>query len=199
MIRIKQALLAMVAVLVLGTVAFSATAADADQGTVVAHFKVRRTNLPVYQVAVLEADNTPQGMDGFAEYVAPVLHAWTRDHFGSEAIGNICHTPDGSRWGVLVLTIYAHTSSPRTQACPAGMVLAGADIHSHPQKTRYLANGVDRLFLHVGLDRDNQVGTVPDQYSPDDLNAGPGYLVGGVVLHFQDGHGNERIVAQLVR
>lgn len=168
-------------------------------GTIVGHYRVRRTDLPIYQVAEIEADNTTEGMDGFAKKVAPVLYAWTKAHYGVEANGNICHTPDGTRWGVRLLTWNAHTGSPRTNACPAGMVTTGVDIHSHPQKHTYLPNGVDHLFLHYGLGGSDLVGTEPDTYSPEDLANGPGYLVGAVALHFQDGKGNVRIVEPLPR
>lgn len=151
--------------------------------------------VPIYEIGEVEADDTPQGMDGFAIRVAYVLHAWTQAH-GVEAIGNLCRTPDAKGWGTLLLTIYAHTSSPRTDACPAGMQASGVDIHSHPQRWRYPVNAIDRLFLRDGLLDADRVATEPDVYSPDDLQA-PGYLVGQMKLHFQDGRGHQRIVWNL--
>ncbi|TAN00521.1 MAG: hypothetical protein EPN40_03820 [Rhodanobacteraceae bacterium] len=167
-------------------------AAQPDKGEVVARDSVRGYAVPIYEIGEIEADNTPQGMDGFAIRVAYVLHAWTREH-GVEAIGNLCHTRDGQHWGTLLLTIYAHTASPRTDACPTGMQSSGVDIHSHPQRWRYPVNAVDRLFLHDGLLDAGHVSTQPDVYSPDDLQA-PGYLAGQMKLHFQDGRGHQRIV-----
>jgi hypothetical protein len=167
---------------------------SADKGTVVAHATVRGKDVPVYQLGEVQADNTPQGMDGFAITAGSVLHAWTAAH-GVEAIGNLCHTPDGKRWGAVVLTIYAHTSSPITNACPEGMTSTGVTIHSHPQRHRYSVNPVDRLFLRNRAA--STISTWPDKFSPDDFAAGPGYMIGQMALHFQDGQGHVRTVATM--
>lgn len=166
-------------------------------GSVIAHVTVRHQDIPVYQLTQIEAANTPQGMDGFAEKVAVFLHTWTRAH-GVEASGNICRSKDKSSWGVVLLTIGAHTSSPITNVCPDGMTKTGVTIHSHPQRHIYTVNFVDRAFLINGLMAESKIATYPDEYSGDDLNAGPGYLVGLRSLHFQDGHDHQRVVENLL-
>lgn len=165
-------------------------------GTLVGQTTVRGHDVAVYQIGQVEASNTPTGMDGFAEHVGAWLHNWTQQH-GVEAIANLCQSADGSQWGARILTIYAHTSSPRTNACPDGMRFTGVTIHSHPQRHRYLVNGVDRLFLKDGLMDQTVIATWPDEYSGDDLAAGPGYLVGAIRLHYQDGHGHQHVVASI--
>lgn len=176
-----------------GLVSVAAGAPSSDKGEAVAHYRTRGHDVSVYQIDVIEAPNTPKGMDGFANQIADVLYTWTHDHYGLEAGGNLCQTEDGSRWGIRILTFYAHTSSPQTNACPEGMHLSGVDIHSHPQKRSYMVNGVDRSFLHYGLTEESHISTEPDVYSPDDLDH-PGYLVGGQFLHFRDKEGQERIL-----
>lgn len=156
-----------------------------------------RCQVHAVEIGEQEAPDTPQGMDGFAEQVATVLHAWTKVH-GVEAIGNLCRNTDGTRWGTVLLTVYAHASSPRTNACPDGMTSTGVTIHSHPQRRIHMVNPVDRLFLVDGLMAESKIATYPDEYSADYLNAGPGYLVGLRALHFQDGHGHQRIVQSLL-
>lgn len=173
--------------------ASAAVAMTPGKGEIVAQVQQRGHTIPIYQIGEMEEANTAQGMDGYAIQVAYVLHAWTRAH-GVEAIGNLCRSPDGARWGSVFLTMYAHTTSPRTDACPAGMKPSGVDIHSHPQRHRYPVNDVDRWFLQNGLMGADYVSTRPDVFSPDDMQA-PGYLVGQISLHYQDGHdGQGRIV-----
>lgn len=155
-------------------------------GEKVGNVMVRGRPVPVYQVAEIEANSTSDGIQGFAIQVAYWLHQWTAVH-AVEAIANLCHTPHGKEWGARVLTVYAHTSSPITNACPNGMVLSTWAIHSHPQGTRYRANAVDKLFLRQEL-RDNPIiGTQPDDFSVADFQAGHGYMVGATGLHLNDG------------
>ena len=171
--------------------------AVSEAGPVVAHATVRGHDVPVYRIGELEAADTQQGMDGFAIRVAYALHAWTREH-GVEAIGNLCRTPDGTRWGSVLLTVYAHAASPRTNACPAGMQAVGVDVHSHPQRQRYSVNSIDRLFLRDDLMYQAMVATRPDAFSADDY-AQPGYVVGRIHLQFQEGRGRDRIVWDMGR
>lgn len=97
-----------------------ARSADSADGSIVAHAQVRGQDVPVYRIAELQAADTPQGMDGFAIRVAYALQAWSSRN-GVEASGNLCRTPDGARWGTVLVTVHAHAASPRTNACPVGM------------------------------------------------------------------------------
>jgi len=169
-----------------------ARSADSADGSIVAHAQVRGQDVPVYRIAELQAADTPQGMDGFAIRVAYALQAWSRRN-GVEASGNLCRTPDGARWGTVLVTVHAHAASPRTNACPAGMQATGVDIHSHPQRQRYAVNDTDRLFLGEGLRYQDQVATRPDTFSPADY-AHPGYLVGRLWLHYQERQDQDRRV-----
>jgi hypothetical protein len=169
-----------------------ATAAGPGDGVVIAHARMRGQDVPVYRIAELQAADTPQGMDGFAIRVAYALQAWTRQN-GVEASGNLCRTPDGARWGTVLVTVHAHAVSPRTNACPAGMRATGVDIHSHPQRQRYAVNRIDRLFLGDGLRYQSQIATRPDRFSAADY-AHPGYLVGRIWLHYQQRDDQDRRV-----
>lgn len=180
-----KALISTLLLVLVSQVAFAANI----QGTAVTQVQVRNKPVTVYELATITAPATDQGMNGFAKQVGYWLHEWTRTH-GVEAIGNLCHTPDNKTWGTIILTIYAHTTSPKTNACPQGMINSGTTIHSHPQRHRYQVNSVDRLFLHDGLRAENEIATWPDRYSPEDLAEGPGYLVGLLALHYQDGRGH---------
>lgn len=170
------------------SVLFSLPALADDDAPVVAHTTVKGHDVPVYLVGEVEAPATAGGVDDFAVRMAYVLKAWTADH-RVEAIANLCRTPDGSRFGAVILTIKAHASSPQTDACPAGFVMTGANIHSHPQNPTYAPNAIDRLFLmHPDVER---VGTEPDTFSDADYKR-PGYMVGAHALHFQNGPGTAR-------
>ena len=167
--------------------------APVDDHTVVALAKVRGHDVPVYRIGELRAADTPSGMDGFAVRVAYVLRGWTREH-GVEAIGNLCRTPDGREWGTTLLTVGAHVASPVTNACPAGMLATGVDIHSHPQRQHYRANAVDEIF--VGRVPGGTVATRPDTFGPDDYGH-PGYMVGRIGLHYQHGLDRVRLVRDM--
>ena len=167
--------------------------APADDRAVVALARVRGHEVPVYRIGELRAPDTPTGMDGFAVRVAYVLRGWTREH-GVEAIGNLCRTPDGREWGTTLLTVGAHVASPVTNACPAGMLATGVDIHSHPQRQHYRANAVDELF--VGRVPGGTVTTRPDTFGPDDYGH-PGYMVGRIGLHYQHGLDRVRLVRDM--
>lgn len=171
----------------------AATGDTSDKGIEVASTQVRGHEVVVYQIHEMTAAATPGGMDAFAEDVATWLYGWTNTS-GVEASSNLCRSADGSTWGATILTVYAHTSSPTTTACPAGMTATGVTIHSHPQRHRYKVNPIDRLFVLDGFRASSEIATWPDRYSQDDLASGPGYLVGQMGLHFQDGHGNIREV-----
>ena len=167
--------------------------AHAEENAIVAHATMRGHDLPVYRIGELRASDTPAGMDGFAVRVAYVLRAWTQAH-GVEAIGNLCRTPDGTQWGTMLLTIGAHVASPVSNACPAGMLATGVDLHSHPQRQHYRANAVDQLFL--GRRPSGLVTTRPDDFGPDDFGH-PGYMVGRVGLHYQRGLRRMRLVRDM--
>lgn len=157
---------------------------------VVAHTTQRGQDVPIYFLGEVDAPNTAEGLDGFAIHVAYVLRAWTAQS-SFEAIANLCHTPDGAKWGALILTIHSHSASPRTDACPDGMVASGVNEHSHPQHMTYPPNAIDKLFLqHPDVTR---VATLPDTFSDADY-AQPGYMVGYRELHFQNGVGTVRTV-----
>lgn len=167
--------------------------APADDHTLVALARVRGHELPVYRIGELRAPDTPAGMDGFAVRVAYVLRGWTREH-GVEAIGNLCRTPGGGEWGTTLLTVGAHVASPVTNACPAGMLATGVDIHSHPQRQHYRANAVDEIFL--GRVPGGAVTTRPDTFGLDDYGH-PGYMVGRIGLHYQHGLDRVRLVRDM--
>ena len=179
--------------LFIGVTSVASATEKSDKGTVVAHVTVRNHDVIVYKIGEVEAPNTDKGVDGFAIDVAYWLHEWTKEH-GVEAIGNLCHTPDGKRWGTILLTIYAHTTSPRTELCPDGMVLSGSDIHSHPQRHTYPVNFVDQLFLHNGLMTESKIATEPDVFSPEDYQDPDDYLVGQFKLHHEHGFGTSTVV-----
>lgn len=162
---------------------------------VVANVTVRGKNVAIHELGEIQAPNDNKGMDGFAERVSYVLHDWTKEN-GVEASGNICKTPDGKTWGIILLTMYAHTTSPLTKACPDGMVETGISIHSHPQRHRYAVNSVDRLFAQDGMRAASHISTYPDIYSPEDYER-PGYLVGQIDLHFQNGPGTEKVIWEM--
>jgi hypothetical protein len=162
---------------------------------VVAHATMRGHDIPVYRIGEVQAPDTPGGMEAFAVRVAYVLRAWTATH-GVEAIGNLCRTPDGSRWGTVLLTVGAHVASPVTNACPDGMLVTGVDIHSHPQHQQYRPNAIDQVFLGRSFTGDERINTRPDQFSDDDF-VHPGYMVGRTGLHYQGGRDEVRLVRDL--
>jgi len=162
---------------------------------VVAHATLRGHDIPVYRIGEVQAPDTPGGMEAFAVRVAYVLRAWTATH-GVEAIGNLCRTPDGARWGTVLLTVGAHVASPVTNACPDGMLATGVDIHSHPQHQQYRPNAIDQVFLGRSFSGDERINTFPDRFSDDDF-VHPGYMVGRNGLHYQGGRDAVRLVRDL--
>lgn len=178
-----------------GPVAVAEDRVATEDLAVIAHATVRGHEIPVYRIAELQAPATSRGMDGFAIGVAYLLRAWTGRH-GVEAIGNLCRTPDGRRWGTVLLTIDAHVASPVTNACPAGMHATGVDIHSHPPRQHYRANTVDRLFITRICSGIEDMTTRPDSFSPADYGH-PGYMVGATQLHYQAGPEAIRVVWNL--
>jgi hypothetical protein len=183
--------------LLLGTLLLMPLCAQARamDGPIVAHATMRGHDVPVYRIGEVLAPDAPGGMETFAVRVAYVLRGWTRTH-GVEAIGNLCRTPDGSRWGTVLLTVDAHVASPVTNACPDGMLATGVDIHSHPQHQRYRPNAIDQLFLGRSFTGDERINTFPDQFSDDDF-VHPGYMVGRSGLHYQGGRDAIRLVRDL--
>lgn len=189
--NIKGLVFGLVSMVALATA--HADTAPSFAGEVVAQVTVRGRPVNVYQVAEVKAPGTPDGTKAFAITMAYWLHDWTAKN-GVEAIANLCHTADGKTWGARVLTIYAHTTSPITQACPTGMVLSGVNIHSHPQLPAYRANAVDKLFLRQELRRNPIIGTEPDSFSDADFHNGAGYMVGAQSLNWNDGHWHASVV-----
>lgn len=121
---------------------------------------------------------------------------------GFEACAQLCHSPEGLA-GLLITTNNSHIGCAVVDRCPLGMLPSGLTVHSHPQQPTYLVNEADRVFL-AARHPEQAIGkrsrrTVSTQagFSLYDYQWGPGYLVDGDLLRYQEGRKSTRIIGSL--
>lgn len=139
-------------------------------------------------------------LDAFMLRVAPVLDKFTAEKEW-EACAAIGKTPDGQRYGFILTSSQAALGClVYTEALPAGMVSANVSIHSHPGTREVYPGYMDRQIMAmrgmkvVQAEMKNQGRS---GFSPEDFDAGPGYLVAGGNVMFQEGRGSVRRVGRL--
>ena len=121
---------------------------------------------------------------------------------GFEACAQLCHSPEGLA-GLLITTNSSHIGCAVVDRCPLGMLPSGLTIHSHPQQPNYLVNEADRVFLAarhpeqaIGK-RSRRTVSIQAGFSFYDYQWGPGYLVDGNLLRYQEGPKSTRIIGSL--
>lgn len=118
---------------------------------------------------------------------------------GFEACAQICRAPDG-RLGLSVYTSGSQIGCAIINKCPEGMVETGESIHSHPQARAIRSNAADRAFMRARrpgahVPRYQVLGVEQkSRFSAVDYASGPGYLVDGDVMLYQNGYGKVRQV-----
>jgi len=109
-----------------------------------------------------------------------------------EACGSIWRNADDTQWSVQIATTSSHVECIVITERPndnAALVMTDESIHSHPLKAELKANAVDaRLSGHV---EGHKLALFNATFSPDDLAAGPGYLIANRHLQHQRGAGTQ--------
>ena len=140
-----------------------------------------------------------ESLDAFVMRTAPLFDKYTAEKEW-EACATIATDGQG-RYGFVL------TSSQASLGCilypddiPEGMVATNMNIHSHPATKEIYPSHMDHQIMHLrGMKvlRDE----IPNQgkrgFSPEDYEAGPGYLVVAGKVLYQEGRGTIREVGKL--
>ncbi len=108
----------------------------------------------------------------------------------------ICRAPAGG-WIMTPITLGSHVGCSIVDNCAPGFQATGLTIHTHPLRGQYQANSVDQVFLKKGRSATGVQWRPPNprRFSREDYASGPGYLVVGRWLYFQEGQGTQRTVS----
>lgn len=140
------------------------------------------------------ANETP---DQFLVRVGMYLRDYTAQS-GFEACGSICTSDEGQ--SVMIFTGQSQVVCPISFGCEGEQyTLSPKTIHSHPPSWRVVLNELDaklvnekrRLFKKKA---GNAMTFSPSKFSPEDYDLGPGYMVNGNNLWFQEGKGTARLL-----
>lgn len=143
--------------------------------------------LPYQQVAI-KLSEPGEGLDEFVVRVAPLFDEFTaRTEW--EACGELAREP-GGRYALVIGTLQAALSCGTSEAnVPEGFVAIGQSVHSHPRTRTVRPTASDREIQRQAGLRGLPYKAVESNrgarsFSPEDVAAGPGYLVAsGRVLH----------------
>jgi hypothetical protein len=124
-------------------------------------------------------------IDQFAAAVGSQLRAYTKEH-KVEACAMMCRAPNGE-WGAIPLTINAHGACPIARLCPDGMEAVNESIHSHNVAGAYVARRADIIVVGVEGVGSTFHADNPDEFSPEDMASGAGYMVSPTRLWHYDG------------
>lgn len=157
-------------------------------------------------VPLCEAISHPgEAPQDFMMRVAQPLRAfaeWT----SLEACGYLTHDPTTDTFGIRLTTNGGHAfcvNSIQHAYLEPGFRLTTTTLHNHPTADRYAPTLADQTVFT--LLKGPHAGPLPALqrnfgmlgFSPQDIQAGPGYLVAGGLLWFQRGKGTERIVGEI--
>lgn len=134
------------------------------------------------------------------------MRRFTRDS-GYEASGHFCRSEEG-QMGITIFTWEAHFSAPTMKGCP--LALGGWPtvldfVHTHPLPGRYTFSEQDvtsenrkRAFFKKSTKSAQWVGRHSiSQFSSDDYDVGPGWLVADDLVLYQRGRGTTKVVMRL--
>lgn len=149
---------------------------------------------PVATVVSREAENE----QAFLLRAAPVLRDFTAST-GFESCAQLCR--NDRRIGLAVYTSGSHIGCMVVNICPRGMMETGETMHSHSSKKSFTPNTADRIFAPFRKQRAPKL-EVPSPgevaiFSRADYKAGPGYVVDGGVLWYQQGAGTDQKIGRL--
>lgn len=141
-----------------------------------------------------------ESLDAFMLRVAPVLDQFTAANEW-EACAAIGKTPEGDRYGFILTSSQAALGClVYTDSLPEGMVSAGLTLHSHPGTKEVYPGYMDRQIMAMRGRKVLQAemkNHARGGFSPEDFDAGPGYLVAGGMVLYQEGRGHIRRVGRL--
>ena len=121
---------------------------------------------------------------------------------GYEACGLILQNGSG-QWAIPVVTNHSQVACALPEPDLEGFTQTGMTIHSHPTQSTVVSNAADRAFASIrgkgsSPHRQHRRQSVnPNAFSSVDYASGPGYLVVGDRVMFQQGRGTEREVGTL--
>ena len=138
--------------------------------------------------------------EAFVRRIAPIMEAWTTQT-GNEVCGVLA--TDGQNWGVKLTTQRSQVMCFfAATVLPEGMQATTDTIHTHPVppegSTHLLITDETMESLRMVRDRvmvkrinegHRRLRVQVQGFSPDDYAAGPGYLIVGGRLLYQDGPG----------
>lgn len=138
----------------------------------------------------LGAFTSPSGQDlqSFMAQVGRSFEHYTRQT-GHEACGVVGQR--NNQWAILAFSDGVQRGcSMHHQEVVSGFSSTGQTIHSHPDSGSIWLTERDRAWnRHYGQQVHTRSLALRPGFSPSDLRAGPGWLVQGGALHYQDGSG----------
>lgn len=141
--------------------------------------------------------STHETPDQFLVRVGMYLRDYTAQS-GFEACGSICTSDTGQ--SIMLFTGKSQVMCPISFGCEGEQyTLSPKTIHSHPANWRVVLNDLDAQLLNerrrvFKKKPGRAMSFSPNRFSPDDYDLGPGYMVNGDRLWFQEGKGTERIL-----
>jgi hypothetical protein len=131
----------------------------------------------------------------FINRTAVFLDNWVREN-KEEACGQIASNADGNL-SVVLVTVHSHAACGE----PAGAVVEGykwmgETIHVHPYFRSYVVSDADQRMGDGEIGR--RIAIEPAHFSHMDYASGPGYLVTGGKLLYQNGVGTSKVVEESV-
>lgn len=149
----------------------------------------------------IDSSKPGETMDQFALRVAPFLDAYTAEN-EVEACGRISVKPDGIFWVELGTIGASMVCALPVQKIQPGSTDTGVSIHSHPNPRKLRPTAVDVMLARAGRASPAMFKSVVKNngrngFSTDDFAAGPGYVVAGGKVLFQEGPKTVREVGAL--
>lgn len=129
-----------------------------------------------------------QELQMFLGQVGKSFERYTRQT-GHEACGVVGH--NGTQWSILAFSDGVQRGCTMHHSeVVAGFSSTGQTLHSHPDTGSVWLTERDREWnTRHGQRLNTRMLVIRPGFSPGDLRAGPGWLVQGGALHYQDGSG----------